>query len=58
MIEINDNVVATGGDVRRVDKYKANINSSFNEICNKQMEDFYKLVTQLPENRKEWNNYL
>ncbi|HJD61767.1 MAG TPA: hypothetical protein LFV90_06560 [Rickettsia endosymbiont of Columbicola hoogstraali] len=58
VIEVKDNVVATDGDVRRVDKYKANINSSFNEICNKQMEDFYKLVTQLPENRKEWNNYL
>ncbi|MGI4752187.1 MAG: hypothetical protein ACRYE8_00465 [Janthinobacterium lividum] len=58
VIEVNDNVLATGGDVRRVDKYKANINLSFNEICNKQMEDFYKLITQLPEDRKEWSNYL
>lgn len=56
--EVNDNVVAIGGDVRRVEKYKANINLSFNEICNKQMEDFYELVTKLPEDHKEWNNYL
>lgn len=56
--EVNDNVVAIGGDVRRVEKYKVNINLSFNEICNKQMEDFYELVTKLPEDYKEWNNYL
>lgn len=58
VIEVNDNVVVVAGDVRRVEKYKANINKVFNEIANKQMEDFYKLVTQLPEDCNEWTNYL
>ncbi|HJD55933.1 MAG TPA: hypothetical protein LFW21_04790 [Rickettsia endosymbiont of Pyrocoelia pectoralis] len=58
VIEVKDNVIVVAGDVRRIEKYKANINKVFSEIANKQMEDFYKLVTQLPEDRSEWNKYL